>query len=651
MIAAGPIDDSLQTLLDAACCDELTEEQFNRLEAALAASAEARRAYLRYFTLTGELRYLVSMKHADDVSRQRTGMAGAAEGRCGDVPAVEPGAPLFSAFWSNRTFQGPAECMTPDWTRAYLMSAAVLGLFLLVASFINFTHDSSRDHDSTHANSNSRGSTASGAAPFQRPEMVFVGRVSGMVDCQWSDPKTETVAGAGVALNRRYALKSGLMELTYQSGAKVILQGPCDYTVESARGGFLQVGKLVALVPSGQWPVASGQKAEAGTGKASGTHASAKPQAELYPLSTTHYPLFAVRTPTTTITDLGTEFGVEVDGRGATVSYVFQGLVRVKMLRAESGRQEEVVLNCNESARVEPSAQKITVFSATATGESTARSKFVRSLKSNYVRAVLADKPVFYWTFNEPSGPAFEQARHLSRQALLPLGAASRCSHEDIGSGLALGNAADFTGGSGAFASRQLHQGVVLPGPWAVEFWIQPPLEQKEHRGQYVLNVGLGSEPPFNRTDPAIIFNWPQHAAGYELQLFREGHGATSQGPLLVDQRWRHVIFVFFGNGDFFGVADRVDVVLDGQARTIDRKMFTAAFRVNGQLWLGTEGADFRHPFRGRIDELAVYDLSGLTEQQVGERAAELGRRHFSAAHTKPVGNSLPRTHEQKGGD
>ena len=36
------------------------------------------------------------------------------------------------------------------------------------------------------------------------------------------------------------------MEITYHTGAKVILQGPVTYEVESAAGGFLSVGKLTA---------------------------------------------------------------------------------------------------------------------------------------------------------------------------------------------------------------------------------------------------------------------------------------------------------------------------------------------------------------------------------------------------------------------
>ena len=46
-----------------------------------------------------------------------------------------------------------------------------------------------------------------------------------------------------VSLGDKFALASGLMEITYDTGAKVILQGPVTYEVES-NGGYLAVGKL-----------------------------------------------------------------------------------------------------------------------------------------------------------------------------------------------------------------------------------------------------------------------------------------------------------------------------------------------------------------------------------------------------------------------
>ena len=49
-----------------------------------------------------------------------------------------------------------------------------------------------------------------------------------------------------VSLGDKFALASGLMEITYNTGAKVILQGPVTYEVESVAGGYLSVGKLTA---------------------------------------------------------------------------------------------------------------------------------------------------------------------------------------------------------------------------------------------------------------------------------------------------------------------------------------------------------------------------------------------------------------------
>ena len=54
------------------------------------------------------------------------------------------------------------------------------------------------------------------------------------------------------------------------------------------------------------------------------------------------------------MTDLGTEFGVEVDKQGHTTSHVFRGLVRVQMVAVDGKAQGTgQVLRENESARVE----------------------------------------------------------------------------------------------------------------------------------------------------------------------------------------------------------------------------------------------------------------------------------------------------------
>ncbi|MBU4271700.1 MAG: FecR family protein, partial [Planctomycetes bacterium] len=83
-------------------------------------------------------------------------------------------------------------------------------------------------------------------------------------------------------------------------------------------------------------------------------------------------PLFSIRTPTALVTDLGTEFGVEVSEGGTTTSRVFRGSVKVLVLGGTAGLPSsgrEVVLGENESARVQHG--RVALLARPAVGEAT----------------------------------------------------------------------------------------------------------------------------------------------------------------------------------------------------------------------------------------------------------------------------------------
>ncbi len=226
----------------------------------------------------------------------------------------------------------------------YVAATVIMGVMLLVFWAMKVTH-----HQHI-AESPSR------SAPSEAmPEMVFVGRITGMVDVKWSDDPRYLPPPdfAHVPLERKYKLDAGLMEITYDTGAKVILQGPCTYEVESTAGGYLSLGKLTA-------------KVEAVEGKGSRSKVQG-PRPSLHPSSFILHPssLFFVRTPTAVVTDLGTEFGVEVDESGITESHVFQGKVEVRLTGGE-GEARAIQLGANESARVEPGSGRIDVVRRTA---------------------------------------------------------------------------------------------------------------------------------------------------------------------------------------------------------------------------------------------------------------------------------------------
>ena len=151
-----------------------------------------------------------------------------------------------------------------------------------------------------------------------------------------------------VSLGDKFALAAGLMEITYDTGAKVILQGPVTYEVESAAGGFLSVGKLTAKLE---------KKAEGSNPPCLILNSS---------LSTIHYPLFTIKTPTTTVTDLGTEFGVEVSKDGRTNTRVFVGEVVATAVARPGQSSRSVRLRAGEAARIDGENSVITVLTLPA---------------------------------------------------------------------------------------------------------------------------------------------------------------------------------------------------------------------------------------------------------------------------------------------
>lgn len=159
---------------------------------------------------------------------------------------------------------------------------------------------------------------------------AIVGEVTSLSRCTWADNAQRLNCHDRVAIGRKIHLKGGLLEITYDTGAQVILQGPAIYEVTSSNGGFLVLGKLTANTDSDQ---AKG---------------------------------FAIRTPTAQVVDLSTEFGVQVDSQGATISRVFRGSVVVHVV---SDRQQPApvaqILSESQSARVDH-GNRLAVFDSSA---------------------------------------------------------------------------------------------------------------------------------------------------------------------------------------------------------------------------------------------------------------------------------------------
>ena len=353
---------AFKELLNAMCEGELSAAQAHELETIVENDDDACWYYLCHIHLHGTL-------HWDGGEQQRLSRSPEPL----SVPALAT--PPTLGFLST-TLHGTVGYFSSGWPVAYLAATVIFGLGLLLGSLVHVSQPPQVARQSS--------------PPSQlviEPKIEVVGRITGMVNCQWADRATEAFPGEHVPLGHKYSLASGLMEITCDSGAKVILQGPVTYEVESKSSGFLSVGKLTARMEK----------------KGSGFRV----QGSEIPHSSSliPYPLFAVRTPAATVTDLGTEFGVEVAEDGRTDVHVFSGSVRAATAVGD-GASHDRIFHAGEVAHIQ---SKSLIIAASDDGKSAKR--FVRTMplpkpmrdSQAYAQMVLSLGPAVYYRMEPPT--------------------------------------------------------------------------------------------------------------------------------------------------------------------------------------------------------------------------------------------------------
>ena len=355
--------DELRALADAACNGALTEQGVVQLERLLYDNAEAQQFYLNHVCLDRRLRWEFARQVQEPTA-----------------PAAPPPALGFLAD----TFHGTVGYISSGWPLAYLAATAILGVALLMAAVVPVSQPQQIagrvgwDKRSDAPPSQGEHAPLDNRLPAYP---VTVGRITGMVDCRWErtsqgpspktqDPRPKTF----VSLGDTFALASGLVEITYDTGAKVILQGPVTYRVESRDGGFLSFGKVTARIEG-----TADLKSEIRNPKSETVSKSPNLQISK----------FVVHTPTATVTDLGTEFGVEVDKQGGTTSHVYRGSVRLQVTYADGKAEGPVqVLHENESARVENCGNQGGGNRVIVLGPSAKPADFVREIPKRTIKTL-----------------------------------------------------------------------------------------------------------------------------------------------------------------------------------------------------------------------------------------------------------------------
>lgn len=234
---------------------------------------------------------------------------------------------------------------------------------------------------------------------------------------------------------------------------------------------------------------------------------------------------------------------------------------------------------------------------------------------TNYGWKVLKDNPSYYWSFNEAeiTDPAQELVRHRASDDLKPMGNATRTAAVNAN----LGQAAQFDGNASHFSAVQMSGGD-MPGAWAVEFWVY-----MDDANPYSYLVNFGN--PDNH--PAVY-----KMNGKIIPFSLNGQPAEENRPAATPGEWQHVVVSYYGDGTM-GVANRMDVALNGVVSTIDDGSFSTVLNM-ARTVVGAALPSGIDAFTGKIDEVATYDLSGMTEAQIAIKTADLAAHYAAASET-----------------
>lgn len=284
--------DELRELIALLCDDQLTVGDRSRLNELLDSDAAARQYYLKYIAVHSSLAAMA-------------GSASAVEAQL----AVER---MTLERFAGRTDPVFAPCASvPKWSernerwRSVLRWSAGLSavVALAIASWWLTARNSVHDYapELVLAGGQAHTVPAPGTAQPLAAEVTYVSSVA-----IWQNPNSSFALASRVRAGQNLILERGQVELTYASGAKLLLTGPSEFLVRPT-GGTLVRGELVARVP------------QAGHG-------------------------FTIETPHGKVVDLGTEFGVVVDDFGVSQVSVFEGKVETMPTGLAGKAQDKIEL-------------------------------------------------------------------------------------------------------------------------------------------------------------------------------------------------------------------------------------------------------------------------------------------------------------------
>ena len=304
-------------LMDAHLNGTVSVEEMQELDALLIGDERAGRTFLEYTRIHAELHLLAAARSVSP------------KGFDEDFVPPEPSQPIASSSIGTRPRRSHHETAHPEtakrtksplrgflnrkvhrnlgapgtrfveaamWMAMLLCAGMAAGLLVMVGVLLNgihlhFDQPGAAQSPSQAASASHSGTVAPAPAP---PGPAAIAQLTREVHCHWISRENVHRAGDQLIAGEQLELAAGVVELRFDAGVKVVLQGPARAELTSAKAMRLQSGKMTAEILR---PEARG---------------------------------FQVQTPKGKVVDLGTEFGIEVTPSQDVEVHVFKGEVVVK---------------------------------------------------------------------------------------------------------------------------------------------------------------------------------------------------------------------------------------------------------------------------------------------------------------------------------
>jgi hypothetical protein len=288
-MTSGPIKPNrLAELISQLLDGQLSEADLEELRAVLRVDDSAREIYLEQIVTHAMLQWrtgTVSIPAKQDADTESTTPSAAHAGGAESTPAgVTQSNPMGVG---QSVLSGPLKILgIPFSSFAVFCAFVLLALPLLIFGYIHVL-------EPWQSAGPKKQDLASSAKPASTPKaaQLRVARLTKTINSRWDEATKGLQVGDIMPASQPHDLLSGIAELTFDNGARLLLQSPVSFSLDSRNTVQLLAGKLTAEIKS--------QEARG----------------------------FKVITPAGTFTDQGTQFGVEIDPHNFVRMCVLKGEV------------------------------------------------------------------------------------------------------------------------------------------------------------------------------------------------------------------------------------------------------------------------------------------------------------------------------------